>query len=614
MPGTTEITLKWVQTLDEALEFKRWLGERRQVLAVDTETSGLHWWTDRLRTVQFGDRHTGWCIEWGLWAGLVIEALREYEGPLVMHNAKFDTHYLEVNGAPVKRHLVHDSRAMAHIVNPAIPSGLKPRAARVLGPWAMHGQDALKTAMVRGGFGWGDIPVDLLWQYAAFDTVLTAQLAEELMPEVNARYSEVYALELTATQVLVDMERRGLLTDRRYLQRMHEEWSREMTGVSHAVKEEYRIANPNSDKQVIARLMDDYGWQPLVFTEKGNIQLNDDVLKGIVDSASGQAGTARPLAPQAGRLAELVMHYREYHKLVGTYVENLLELADDRGYLHADINPLGARTGRMSVSRPSLQNLPAKDARIRNAFVSAPGETLITADYDQIEMRIFAHYSGSQGMIQAVQYGDWMTSQGHEGYDFHSMSARMVFNLPLDQPVPKWARKKVKTVGFGKVYGAQANALAAIMGTTPGEAQQTIDVYEATFPETSRRGFPSKVAEALVRRDRMEHDPYVLTAYGRKEPCWPSEAYKAVNYLIQGTAADVMKDRGIVAISRTWLGEHMLLPIHDELLLSVPDDAVGDAIETLRQVMPETQRFAVPLTIDAESTKRWGSLPKYNAA
>lgn len=605
MPGTTDITLKWVQSLDEALEFKRWLGERRPVLAVDTETSGLQWHRDRLRTVQFGDRHTGWCIEWNMWAGLVIEAIRDYEGPIVMHNAKFDTHFLELNGVPLKRWLVHDSRAMAHIVNPAIPSGLKPRAARVLGPWAMHGQDELKTAMVKGGWGWGDIPVDLLWQYAAFDTVLTAQLAEELMPEVQKKYAGIYGLELAATQVLADMERRGLLTDRKYLAWAHEEWSREMVGVAHAVREEFQIQSAASDKQVVTRLMS-MGWQPVVFTEKGAIKLDNEVLDGIVESASGVAGTARPLPPEAGRLAELVKRHREYHKLVGTYVENLLELADSHGRLHADINPLGARTGRMSVSRPSLQNLPSKDARIRNAFISGPGQTLVLADFDQIEMRIFAHYSGSQPMIDAVKYGDWMTEQGQEGYDFHSMSARMVFNIPMDQPVPKWARKKVKTVGFGKVYGAGATQLAAIMGTTPGEAQETINVYERTFPETAKNGFGSRIAEALVKRDRMEHDPYVLTAYGRKEPCWPSEAYKAVNYLIQGTAADVMKDR-MIAVSRTWLGDHMLLPIHDELVLEVPDDAVGDAIATLREVMPERERFAVPLTVDAVATKRWGS-------
>lgn len=588
MAGTTDITLKWVQTLEEALEFKRWLGERRTWLAVDTETGGLDWWRNRLRTVQFGDRHTGWCIEWDLWKGLVIEALNEYDRPIVMHNMKFDTHFLEVNGAVLKRWLIHDSRAMAHILNPAKRTGLKPKCIEVLGPWAGHGEDELKQSMAGGGWDWDTVPVELLWKYAAFDTVLTAQLADELYPWIARAYQGVYDLEIASTQVLTDMERRGILVDRRYLEEAMEDWGRERASVGHQLKEQWWIANPNSNQQVMKALEREIAWRPLVFTESGQPKLDDDILAAIDHP-----------------VAQLTLAHREFHKLVNTYGRNILELAGPDDRLHASINPLGARTGRMSVSRPSLQNLPATDDRIRNAFVVPDEHLLGKADYDQIEMRLFAHYSGDENMLAGIRYGDHMAAQGRKGYDLHSVAARMVFGVDWEAEVPTALRKKVKGVSFGKVYGSGLETFAATSGLTLAEAAQAIHAYEAAFPQSRKDQFPSRVAKALVDRDRESRDPHVLTSYGRKEPCWPSEAYKAVNYLIQGTAADVLKAK-LVELSRTWVGDLMVLPIHDEILFELPEGAAHDAMATVREVMPERDRFQVPLTVDTEVVRRWG--------
>ena len=588
MVGTTDIELTWVQTLDEALAFKSWLGERRTWLAVDTETGGLDWWRDDLRTVQFGDRHRGWCMEWKWWAGVAAEALRDYEGPIAMHNAKFDTHFLETNGAPLKRWLVHDTRAMAHILSPAERSGLKPRAAKVLGPWATHGEDDLKIAMTKGGWGWDTVPTELLWQYAAFDTVITAQLADELYPWIAQDYADVYQLEIASTQVLTDMERRGVRIDQDYLLRAQEDWARERAAAAHELKASWHIENAGSDAQVMRALEREIGWRPLVFTDKGNPKLDDEILVAIDHP-----------------VAQLTRHHREFRRMAGT-AESILELTDKRtSRLHTSINPLGARTGRMSSSRPNLQNLPAGDSRVRNAVTVEDGNIGVKADYDQIEMRIFAHYSGDQNMIAAIRYGDQMTADGHEGYDLHSSSARMVWGIPWDQPVPKKTRSRVKGVGFGKVYGSGLEKFAASSGLSLSEAQQAINAYETAFPESRRTAFPSRVAEALVRRDREQGDPYVLTAYGRKQPCWPREAYKAVNYLCQGTAADVLKAK-LVELSRTWLGAHMLLPVHDEILNEVPQGAEHEAMETLQQVMPERAKFQVPLTVEAQTFQRWG--------
>lgn len=588
MAGTTDIRLHWVQSLDEAFALKRWLGERRPGgwLGVDTESGGLDWWRDDLRLVQFGDRHHGWAVEWTEWAGLIKECVNAYEGPQVLSNIKHDLHFMEHNGLQPKRWWMHDTRAMTHLQEPWRQTGLKPTAKRKLGPWAGYGEEQLKQAMMVGGYNYANIPIDLFWEYSAFDTVITAQLAEEVWPGIAQSYRSIYDLELASTFVLTDMERRGIMTDRDWMVRHLDEWTQAADQIAIRLRE-YWIGNPASDRQVEKSLRDLAGWVPIVFTEKGNVSLEREVLQGIDHP-----------------IAQLVVEWRQLTRLC-QYVVQHLELADTDGRLHCSINPLGARTGRESASRPNLQNLPRDDKRIRNGFVSTPGNILLFADYDQIEGRIFADFSGDKNMIESIRYGDRMTNAGHDGYDLHSMAARMVFGIGVDQPVPKPLRSQSKTVQFGKIYGSGLEKFAASSGLSLEQARQVIATYEAAFPETRKSGYQSRITKELIDTERATGEGYVLTAYGRKEPCYPSQAYKAVNYRIQGTAADVLKSKK-VALSKTWLGEHMLLSIHDEVVFEIPEDAVYEAVRTVRQTMPETERFAVPLTVGVSVGRRWG--------
>lgn len=582
-----EVYLHRVETLDEAFEMKRWLGERRPGwLAVDTESGGLDWWRDDLRLVQFGDEQHGWALEWSEWAGLIKECIREYEGPQLLWNVKHDLHFMEHNGIDVKRWWMHDGRAMTHLQEPWRQTGLKPTAKRLLGPYAGRGEEELKLAMMTGGYGYDTIPIDLFWEYSAFDTVITARTGAKIWPGIQQSYRSIYDLELASTFVLTDMERRGIMTDRDWMVRHLDEWTQQQDAIAIRLRD-YWIGNPASDRQVEKSLREIAGWVPIVFTEKGNISMEREVLQGI----------GHPIA-------DLVVEWRQLKRL-REYVTQHLELAGPDGRLHCSINPLGARTGRESASRPNLQNLPRDDKRIRNGFVSTPGNVLLFADYDQIEGRIFADFSGDRNMIESIRYGDRMTNAGYDGYDLHSMAARMVFGIPVEQPVPKAFRSQAKTVQFGKIYGSGLEKFAASSGLSLEQARQVIATYEATFPETRKSGFQSRITKELIDRERAEGEGYVLTAYGRKEPCYPSQAYKAVNYKIQGTAADVLKAKK-VALSNTWLGNHMLLSIHDEIIFEIPEDAVAEGVRTIRQTMPETERFAVPLTVGISVGRRWG--------
>lgn len=581
----TALRLHFVETLDDANEFMRWLGTRRQFLAVDTETGGFDWWRDALRTIQFGDAEDGWCMERDQWGGLAKEALLRYDGAIAMANAKFDLHFLEVNGFPVKRHLVHDVMVMAHLLDSSVPIGLKSRASRLLGPWARHGEEELKLAMMHGNWTYADVPIELLWQYAAFDTVLTARVAELQWPHIASGFSSLYDLEMAVVQVLTTMERKGALVDRAYLEHTHEQWELDVRAAAHELREHWGVENPHSRQQLAQRMAKD-GVEFVSYTPSGKPQMTEDVLETLDHPVARLAST---------------MFKRAKYKV--TYIDSLIELADKHGVVHCQVHPLGARTGRMSASRPPLQQLP-RSREVRDAFIPRPGNAMVLADYDQIEMRLLAAFSGDTAMIEAVRTGDDLTQRGIGGWDLHSANARKIYGIADDQPVPKDKRQFAKSGGFSKVYGAGVAKFAMTVGTDLGTAAAFMAQYDSTFPGVQR--FMQMVQHAV--RDRATQNAglgWLMSPYGRRHLVEADKAYKGVNYLIQGTAADVLKDR-LVAMARSGLLEYMVLPVHDEVMLDVPLDRVADVLDVLRVEMPERDKFSVPLTVGVDVVQRWG--------
>lgn len=424
----SQVSLRRVTCIDDLAELKRWLSEnRREILAVDTETGGLDWWKDDLRTIQLGDQDTGWCLDSDSWKGAAIELLGAYDADIVFHNMKFDLHYLETNGVKIDRRLVHDTRTMAHLVAPQWPTGLKPVSTRLVHRGAAAGQAALKKAMQEQRWTWATIPTDFgpYWQYAALDPVLTARIYGKLKPEVDEHFRDVYELEIAATLVLMGMERRGAHVDLAYCADMMQRLEPYLEQMRGWIKLEFGVGNPGSDKQVIAKLHEaGLTWEKK--TEKGNVACDKEVLKSLPHP-----------------LARAILDYRDAQKLYGTYLKNFYNLTDSDGFLHASINPLGARTGRMSISRPSMQNLP-RSQHPRNAIIARPEHTLVLCDYDQVEMRLLAHFAGEERMLEAIRYGDQMTDAGYTGYDVHSMNARGIYGLGQDEEVPKAQRNVTK--------------------------------------------------------------------------------------------------------------------------------------------------------------------------
>ncbi len=564
-----------VENLDDAFELKRWLGERRPVLGFDTETGGLEWWRQPLRLVQLGDAHTGWAIPFADWGGLVKEIFREYEGELAAHNAVFDLHFLERHGVRVARERVHDTSVMAHIDKSHRPRALKDLAVKLVDKHAALGQDALAQGMAQNGWTWGTVPVDFApyWVYGALDPIITARLWERWMPSMQTTYRDVYDLEMATAFVIADMETRGFRVDLDYTREKAEQLDIYADQLYVWTEQEWGI-KPGSNDAVAGRLLRD-GIELVKLTDKGKWSVDDEVLTGI--------GDRHPLAAT-------VQSYRQARKFSKTFFHKILAVADG-DIVHASINPLGARTARMSVSNPPLQQLPSDSPLVRDCFIARDGNLLGLIDFDQIEVRLLAHFGNELDMIQAIE----------DGVDLHWFSARKMYG----PDATKAQRKLSKSGTFGKIYGIGVEKFAAQQGVSLAEAQLFLAMYDQTFPAVPQ--FIRDVETVARQRLQTEKEAYVTTPVGRRHSLAPRDDgfYKLVNYLIQGTAADVLKQK-LVACDAAGLGQYLVLPVHDELIFDAPEEDMPEVIKTALDVMQDFTSFKVPLTAGASVHARWG--------
>lgn len=569
--GQVEVVL--VDSTEEVQAFLSWLGERRPLLAFDLETTGLDPWRDTIRLAQFGDAETGWALPYDEWKGLVRHVLDRYEGPIAAHNLKFEGSMTERDGLHMPRGRSHDTMPMVHLDDNNGAKGLKRAAATRLGGWALRGERELKDAMKKGKWTWATVPVNLreYWQYGAFDTCLTAMLADYCWPRIQT-WRDAYERELAITWILTDMELRGMAVDVEYCARTRAELEQEAGEVA----SHWPDVNLGSGAQIARALRAD-GVKLTRFTEKGNVQMDKEVLQSIDHDLARDAIT-----------------YRNRRHWATSYMGSFIDQEID-GLVHPDIRPLGAeKTGRMSISEPPLQQLP-RDARVRDAVWAREGNSLVLADYSQQEMRLLAHYSGDERMMQAF----------HDGLDLHTFVAQQVYNVEVPS---KKQRQTAKSSAFAKVYGAGPAKFAKTAGITLAEGKAFLARYDRMFPGVPRF---SHDAIATVRARRDHDDNGFITTFGGRVLKVPlGKSYVAVNYTIQGGCADITKD-AMVELDRAGLAEFMVLPVHDEVIFDVPDDLVEEVQPVIRDCM-ERHDLRVPLPIDIEVCKRWGD--KYREA
>ncbi len=435
------------------------------------------------------------------------------------------------------------------------------------------------------------IPVPEAARYCCADSEMVLRLREAFQPELEDHrlLPLLEQIEVPLIRVLVGMEWHGVLIDLERLGEISRAFARELAELEHTI---YRAAgtefNINSTQQL----------RHILF-EKHQLP----VVKRTKTGASTDYEVLEQLAAMGHEVPRLLIEYRELAKLKSTYVDALPGRVNPAtGRVHTSFNQTGAATGRLSSSEPNLQNIPVRTPRgeaIRRAFLAAPGWLLLTADYSQIELRLLAHFSGDPAFVQAFERGG----------DIHRQTAAIIFGVPQEQVTPEM-RARAKTINFGTIYGQGPFALSRQLGITPEEAREFIKQYftrfagvrawlDRTVAEARERGY----VETLFRRRRyipeLKDKNFNIRAFGERT---------ATNSPLQGSAADLIKIAMIRierALREQGLASRMLLQVHDELVLEVPEAERDAATLLVKSHMEEAASLRVPLVVSVGVGRNW---------
>lgn len=428
-------------------------------------------------------------------------------------------------------------------------------------------------------------PAEAMCAHAALAAALYRALAPKL--EELDMHELYYGLELTLCPVLAEMERAGMLVDRRALAdfgilldgriQADEALIYELAG------EEFNI---NSTQQFGRILFDKLGLPPVKKTKTG-YSTNADVLEKLRDKHP---------------IVEAVLDYRQLAKLKSTYVDGLTKVIAADGRIHTSFQNTVTATGRLSSTEPNLQNIPVRTelgAELRKMFVAPAGRVLVDADYSQIELRLLAHIAGDEHMIAAFRAGE----------DIHTVTASQVFGVPPEQ-VTHEMRRRAKAVNFGIVYGISDFSLSQDIGVTRAEAKAYMEKYFEKY--SGVHAYMTQVVE------RAKADGYVSTLMGRRRwlPELKSSNFNlrsfgervALNMPIQGTAADLIKKAMLHVdgrLRREGLEARLVLQVHDELIVECPEGEAEQVQRLLAEEMEHVAELAVPLTAEAHAGKSW---------
>jgi len=509
--------------------------------------------------------------------------------PKAGHNVKYDWLVLRRAGVELAG-VAYDSMLASFVLDPGRRSHAIDELARERLSIRMQTYPEL-VGRGRAERPFAAVPVRDAARYCGADSETVLRLRDAFRPELEdhqlVRLLET--IEVPLIPALVDMEWKGVLIDLGRLGEVSRAFARELLELEQAI---YRAAgtqfNINSTPQL----------RQVLF---GKHQL--PVLKKTKTGASTDYEVLEQLAVMGHEVPRLLIEYRELSKLKSTYVDALPGFINPQtGRVHTSFNQTGAATGRLSSSEPNLQNIPVRTPRgetIRRAFVAPPGARLVTADYSQIELRLLAHLSGDPAFVRAFE----------QGGDIHRETAAIIFGVPQDRVTPEM-RARAKTINFGTIYGQGPFALSRQLGITQDEAKEFIRQYFTRFAGV-RAWLDRIVVEARQKG-------YVETLFGRrryipelKDRNFNIRAFgerTAANSPLQGSAADVIKVAMIriaSAFKEQGLASRMILQVHDELVLEVPEQEQTPAVELVKRHMETAASLRVPLVVSIGVGTDW---------
>lgn len=437
------------------------------------------------------------------------------------------------------------------------------------------------------------LPMKKAAAYAVGDAEIIWKLKKPLMSKIQQRDQEklLNEIEIPLIRVLRDMEFKGIILKKDRLENGRRKLEERLNALQENINElAGEELNPNSPKQVREILFDKLEL-PVIERTKTGPSTNAQVLNELSDKHP---------------LPEKIIEYREISKLLNTYVETLPgKINQNTGRIHTSFNQTTTATGRLSSSDPNLQNIPKGSqlgSELRKAFVPREGYLLLGADYSQIELRLLAHLSEDQELIQTFK----------EGEDLHRKTAAQIFGVHPDWIDDKM-RDRAKRVNFGIVYGITEYGLSRDLGISRSEAKAYIDQFFNLYPKT-KTYIDELIGEA-------EENHYAQTIFNRRRYLpninsnnWNRKSYdrrNAINTPIQGSAADLIKLAMIDVnkkIQDNELSGELLLQIHDELIMEVPESEAKKTAQQLKNLMENTMELKVPLKVDVSSGKDWSEL------
>lgn len=596
--------LKLVDSVASAGEFLTWLSQSRPLdaVSIDLETGeipgqdkkgALSPWHGNIRLAQVGDAQTGWAIPWAEWAGVFYQAMNNYQGPVIAHNIAFEAKWLAVKSAynlPWSR--AHDTMIMSQVIQPDSPThALKALTSRLIDPRASALQSFLDETMTTNGWTWGTIPTDfpIYWQYGALDTVITTRLfLDHFYNQVKpgTQLNRPYELEMANRRVCTQMEVNGARVDLEYSAQKYQQlvdYTEEAKSAA-LTRYGYNIGSPSQLTQAI-------------------LNLGGDIVKRTAGGSPSMDKEAMDIYMRDGNkdvreIAELVNNVRKAGKLASSYFLNFQKDAVD-GVLHPEIRTLEARTGRMSITNPALQTLPSNDPLVRRAFLPRnDGEFIVSSDLDQVEFRLTANFSKDQALIDLFLEAD------RTGGDVFTSIMRDVYkDQTLDKERDSDKRKLIKGTVYGKLYGAGVTKMALTSKVPESDMQEVVDAFDRSYPGIKR--FQKRVEREGQERLDREGYAYVETETGRKLPADADRLYALTNYKIQGTAAELFK-QNLIKLDAAGFTEYMVVPVHDEIVLSIPQDIIEDAAPVIQECMTTTEGWAVPLTAGCDIKNKRG--------
>jgi DNA polymerase-1 len=574
------------------------------LFAFDTETTSLNYMDARIVGVSFAvEEHQAAYVPLAhddpatpaqLSRDAVLERLRplleDPARPKLGQNLKYDISVLAGHGIELQG-LAHDTMLESYVLDSTgSRHDMDTLALKHLAHQTIHYEDVAGKGAKQVTFD--KVPVSEAAPYAAEDADVTLRLHNTLwprlaaMPTLELLYQQT---EIPLVPVLSRIERQGVLIDRAQLERQSAELAERMAGIKEqayeAAGEPFNLGSP---KQIQTVLFERMQLPVRKKTPKGQPSTSEAALEELA---------------QAHELPRLILQHRGLSKLKSTYTDRLPEQINPRtGRVHTSYHQAVAATGRLSSSDPNLQNIPVRTEegrRIRQAFVAPSGCVVLAADYSQIELRIMAHLSADEGLLQAFA----------AGADIHRATAAEIFAVAPAE-VSDAQRRSAKAINFGLIYGMSAFGLAQQLGIARSAAQDYVDLYFTRYPGVLR--FMNETRESAHERGFVEtvfgrrlHLPEINSRNAQRRQY---AERTAINAPMQGTAADIIK-RAMLAVD-TWLRSanvdaRIIMQVHDELVFEVAEGETAKLSEAVVQCMSQAAELAVPLVVDIGTGANW---------